>query len=115
MHNNRDKISNNYYSNNYCHILYKTSLVALGIAFIIMVFSLKAFKLNLPNVFVFFIISFVISYLIIFMNFQENFSAILYKYLNRDSSFTGRTIIWALALKSISRHPILGNGNVSSI
>ena len=47
------------------------------------------------------------------MNFQENFSAILYKYLNRDSSFTGRTIIWALALKSISRHPILGNGNVS--
>ena len=91
----------------------KTSLVALGIAFIIMVFSLKAFKLNLPNVFVFFIISFVISYLIIFMNFQENFSAILYKYLNRDSSFTGRNIIWAMALKSISRHPILGNGNVS--
>lgn len=90
----------------------KTSMVSLVVILIISILFIKIIKVRLPNIFYFYIFVVVISYMIIFLNIQAQYSDIIQKYLNRDATFTGRTIIWNIALNYFRRHPIWGNGYV---
>ena len=59
--------------------------------------------------FAFFIPS-TISVLVVFFNFQENFSYFLENYLDRNSTLTSRTYIWEFVLMKIAASPIFGYG-----
>ena len=42
--------------------------------------------------------------------FSESFVSTITPLLGRDSTFTGRTDIWSMALRDAAQHPILGTG-----
>lgn len=46
----------------------------------------------------------------IILIFSESFVSTITSLLGRDSTFTGRTDIWAMALRDAAQHPILGTG-----
>lgn len=57
-----------------------------------------------------FIVSVVVSGLIILMGFQSYFSFFLTDILGKDTTLTARTYIWSRALVDFSDQPIFGNG-----
>ncbi len=47
---------------------------------------------------------------IIVYNMQENIFKFIYKFLGKDITFTGRTIIWKIAIAMIKKRTLLGYG-----
>ena len=90
-----------------------TSLISVGLIGILVVLfgsSKVVKKINLTSIY---IVSVVLSILIIFMGIQNYFAEFLRDVLGKDVTLSSRTQIWAKGIKYFSQHPILGNGIVS--
>lgn len=71
------------------------------------------------NSLIFNIKSYVILYItlffsIIYYNIQERYAEVLYRLLGKDITFTGRTLLWDMAIKMIKDRPLLGYGMADS-
>ena len=91
----------------------KTGLLALLFSFVLIVFFRNknvSCKLSIRNVY---IVSAVISYLIVFLEFQKNFEFLIVDILNKDLTMHARSYIWNLAIKFFHESPIIGNGLIS--
>lgn len=88
----------------------KTSSIALLAFLVAIVISLKIGKISLPGVAVVFVVSMIISYLIVILQIQTYFADFIQNVLHRDLTFTGRTVIWDAALEAFFDSPLFGNG-----
>ena len=59
--------------------------------------------------------SVIIFLLIYFFNIQEKFDFLIVDVLNKDITFTGRTLIWNSAISVIKQHPLWGIGESSNL
>ena len=119
-----NKYKNNF-SNKRCYIYIASVIITLlltkpmtaVIGYTIFILSLIIFK-KLKYITNFFkpiyshIATGIISYLIIFFSFQKRFLNLIGN-LERDLTFTGRTIIWDRTINFISQKPLLGYGRMT--
>ncbi|TYQ15973.1 UNVERIFIED_CONTAM: O-antigen ligase [Acetivibrio alkalicellulosi] len=67
-------------------------------------------KFKLLNISSYIIVYIVFFLAVIFFNVQERYSEVIYKVLGKDTTFTGRTIIWDSAINMIKERLLLGYG-----
>lgn len=80
------------------------------IMFVIMVVFDKVDTINNVAMYVVYIVGLVINYLIIRLNFQNNFAFFLSRYLGETTSLNGRTVIFNAFFKAFDNSKIIGYG-----
>ncbi len=88
-----------------------SSMIAILIADVLMaVVYFRKIEVNIRTVY---IISLIVTLLVVFFQFQKLFAFVIVDLLGKDLSLTGRTEIWSNALEAICRKPLFGYGNMS--
>ncbi|KFI91619.1 O-antigen polymerase family protein [Bifidobacterium saguini DSM 23967] len=88
-----------------------TALVGLGVAVIVyMLLSNMTRTRTLCSPFGLTIISLIITYFVVFRQIQTDFSWLISGVLGKNSTLTGRSDIWSIAIPIIAQKPLLGHG-----
>ncbi len=89
----------------------KSSTAIIGLVILLIVWAVINFwKHNLFGTYGGIITASVINIAIVFFDIQVNFSSFLEKYLQRDATFTSRTIIWKKSIAQINNNFFFGYG-----
>lgn len=91
----------------------KTTMLTLTVMTFFFVLSKKAAFSRLPSIKFFYIISFIVSILIVFFSFQNKLTFIIENLADGDATFSNRTIIWKRASEDFLISPIVGHGLTS--
>lgn len=90
-----------------------TTLVAISVYYLLVWIFAKRKVPGVVNITTSYFLSFALSLIIILVGAQKYFSLLIVGVLGKNLTFTNRTKIWAVALKSIKESPLIGNGAIS--